>query len=216
MMATTRNPTKTAPKAKTRSCGLCKRRPAVGTRGVPRCTKCNPPNGTTMHRTCRICGRKFTTKNRSRRCGPCTQRDRKHACADCGTPIDPRSALCMPCWGKAHRGEKAPSWKGGRIRHRQHGYVLVRVPWHPRINTRGYVREHILVMEEALGRYLEPDETVHHRNGVRDDNRIENLELWVKAHPSGQRAAELLQWAEAIVARYGPVREQLGSAVEAA
>lgn len=51
-------------------------------------------------------------------------------------------------------------------------------PDHPRAPSgNGYVFEHILVMEERLGRYLYADETIHHRNGVRDDNRMENLEL---------------------------------------
>ena len=59
----------------------------------------------------------------------------------------------------------------------QSGYKLVRVPTHPYAGTKGYVREHRLVVEAALGRPLKPNEVVHHKNGDRTDNRLENLEV---------------------------------------
>ncbi|WP_406123048.1 HNH endonuclease [Streptomyces canus] len=69
------------------------------------------------------------------------------------------------------------------------GYVMVKV------DRRKSVGEHRVVMEQHLGRPLLKGETVHHINGVRDDNRLENLELWYSPQPSGQRVEDLLQYA---------------------
>jgi len=76
-------------------------------------------------------------------------------------------------------GAGHPEWKGGRVIEKKTGAVLIYSPGHPcqRKNTK-YIYEHRLVMEQHLGRYLRPDEVVHHKNKNTSDNRIENLELF--------------------------------------
>ena len=69
--------------------------------------------------------------------------------------------------------------------------------------NRPYMFEHILVMDEQIGRRLRPHETVHHRNGIKDDNRPSNLEVWVRPQPTGIRAADAIPWATELLERFG-------------
>ena len=87
---------------------------------------------------------------------------------------------------------------------------MVKVPSHPRAKSNnGYVFEHILVMEEIIGRHLVHGENVHHKNGVKDDNRPSNLELWSRVQPSGQRVVDKIAWAREILATYEPIEGAL-------
>lgn len=111
------------------------------------------------------------------------------------------TGLCRVCSGrrspyfKHNRGEAHHNWNGGRTTFM--GYVMVKLQtddfFFPMAHCTGYVREHRLVMARHLGRCLESWEIVHHKNGVRDDNRLENLELGkhvsqhMKEHSLGYR-----------------------------
>jgi hypothetical protein len=107
-------------------------------------------------------------------------------CADCGKGRwvqgdggKPRSLRCRPCnarLGREHKG----NWKGGAAIRRGR-YMVVRVArddfFYPMADSDSYVLEHRLVMAKSLGRCLQPWEIIHHRNSIKTDNRVGNLQL---------------------------------------
>jgi len=103
---------------------------------------------------------------------------------------------------KFHFGPERKQWKGGRFM-TPDGYVKVRIGGP---GERRYKFEHRVVMEQIIGRPLRDDEQVHHANGIKSDNRPENLELWDRSQPNGCRPVDRVEWAVDLLKRYAPER----------
>lgn len=76
------------------------------------------------------------------------------------------------------KGKNHPAWKGGKV-YSVKRYILIYAPTHPFVKTNNYVWEHRLIIEKQIGRYLLPTEVCHHINGIKDDNRLQNLMAFV-------------------------------------
>jgi hypothetical protein len=146
-------------------------------------------------RACDRCGETYQPRSsRSRYCSEACQRGTA-TCEECGVEFAPtRKSAGKFCSKECFYEQQVPT---GTRRVQPDGYVLVKVPpdtpGSKRTNGGTQARwmlEHRYVMQQVLGRPLEPNENVHHKNGQRDDNRPENLELWAKRQPAGARHDE--------------------------
>lgn len=142
---------------------------------------------------CITCSTEFKPSSRHKSCPSCRALALRLPCPKCKKLMRPKSDNCKNCY--TQKGSSNGNWRGGSTIH-QKGYVRIKVA------SGKYRMEHALVMEEILGRPLLPNENVHHLNGVRNDNRPENLELWIRPQPTGIRVQDAVAWAKLILERY--------------
>lgn len=162
-----------------------------------------------LNKTCAKCGAPFTvheTMDRvrccSKECGYALRRfenEEVRQCAKCGaefrkTRSKPQKYCSFDC---AKRGAGALRQRGWREQ-TPGGYII-------RCVGSKTIMQHREVMEQHLGRPLKAYENVHHKNGDRQDNRLENLEVWVMRPRPGQRIPDMIEWAEAFLRSHGYV-----------
>ncbi len=111
---------------------------------------------------CKVCGKKFY----AHKC-EVKRKNKMYCSVECRNK-DPNATV-------KQKGHLCHSWKGGR--QKVQGYIYILSHDHPFKNSGGYVAEHRLVVEKHIGRYLDQKESVHHINGIKDDNRLENLQV---------------------------------------
>lgn len=179
-------------------------------------------------KSCERCGQEYTPSGPSQRfCSRICQAG-TDKCEQCGQQFlrTPAKRVKQVAYRRRFcSSDCQTAWRGENCSHRyltDQGYIeIVKPPTeHRGVDSNGYIRlnlgtgrlapgrvkEHRYVMEQKLGRPLTDDETVHHINGVKTDNRSENLELWVSRHPKGQHVDDVVEWATEALQRYAPER----------
>ncbi len=149
---------------------------------------------------CVKCRKVFNSSSRHLACSSCRKQKYKKPCDNCGALMQRKSKLCRKCFLES---KQYPNSK--KVHSDKSGYRYVYFKKHPYSDKSGRIYEHRLIMEKKLGRYLFDFENVHHKNGVRSDNRIKNLELWVKVQPAGVKVQDVVKWARKIIKIYGDV-----------
>ncbi len=190
-----------------------------------------------MFKTCRVdgcnrsvegdglCSGHYQQQKQGRPLAPLRRGRPRHTCGFPGCGKDVKAhGLCTGHYKQSRRGSPLsslkPCRKDGFVDKR--GYRVRSAPGHP--NAYGakkrIITEHVLVMAQVLGRPLRRGENVHHRNGVRDDNRPENLQLWSTRQPAGQLVTDKLEFAVELIEGYagmlsGQQRQRIACALSA-
>jgi len=182
------------------ACSLCGKISKLGHKKYCADCKNKIPN------KCTDCGNEFVAKAKYKRCSKCQYHWYKQNRPEGFAEAYKKRKAKVNAQLRIHQGlpadhifHKGPRGEGYLNRK---GYRLM-VMKHP--SGKGHVRkyQHVLVMEAHLGRTLTKDERGHHKNGIRDDNHIENLELWTKSHPYGQRVEDKICWCIEFLGLYG-------------
>jgi hypothetical protein len=176
-----------------KSASLARKRPQVQILSGPldKYFHCGYNGNMSEVRKCSRCKKDFNPSSRHKTCPKCRTAIKKKPCPECGQR-ETAYHRCIICANKARIGSGSQRWVNPT-----NGYVTFVVDGVK-------YQEHRYIMQQHLGRNLVPGENVHHINGVRDDNRLENLELWSTNQPAGQRVHDKVEWAEEILKLYAP------------
>lgn len=188
-------------------CRSCSRKIREEKRKGRPCSCCKKTNVLIYNQStmlCVMCWRKNKISENSSYRQKRTEWQRKYDRKKSGRPLD--SPLIRAPKGSGHIDKNGYKTIPGYIN--ELGYRVLSDKNHPNASKTGKnkykVFEHTVVMCAHLGRPLRKGESVHHKNGIRNDNRIENLELWHKGQqPAGQRAEDKIQWAKEFLEEYG-------------